>query len=82
MNVDLSTGPSGVLTEKVMMGELDIAFVADPVIDERLARQPVFEETLVGITRLNSVNISTADYFGVDPSLCVFSELYAYRKGL
>ena len=82
VNVDLSTGPSGVLTERVIMGELDIALVADPVNDERLTKQPVFDETLVAITSLNVGNIQTANDFGVDSAILVFSERCAYRKRL
>lgn len=82
VNVDLSTGPSGMLTEKVIMGALDIALVADPISDERLTREPVFEETLVAITSTNVGDIDTAKGFGVDPTILVFSERCAYRKRL
>jgi len=82
VSVDLSTGPSGVLTERVIMGELDIALVADPLNDERLTRQPVFEETLVAITSIDVVDIGTGNDFGADPTILVFSERCAYRKRL
>jgi len=82
VSVDLSTGPSGVLTEKVVAGELDMALVADPVNDERLTRRPVFDETLVAITSLNVRNIKSANDFGADPTILVFSERCAYRKRL
>ena len=82
VSVDLLTGPSGTLTEKVIKGELDIALVADPISDERLVRQPVFGETLVAITSLNVGDISAASDFGVDPTILVFSERCAYRKRL
>lgn len=82
VSVDLSTGPSGILTEKVIRGELDMALVADPVKDERLIRRPVFDETLVAITSLNIRNIKTARDFGVNPTILVFSERCAYRKRL
>ncbi len=82
VNVDLSTGPSGTLTERVIMGELDIVLVADPIEDDRLTRQPVFDETLVAITSVKNGIIKTAKDFGADPAILVFSEGCAYRKRL
>ncbi|UTW14440.1 LysR family transcriptional regulator [Marinobacterium rhizophilum] len=47
VDIELRTGASGTLVDAVLDGELDIALAADPVLDERLALYPCFEEELL-----------------------------------
>lgn len=43
----VNTGATGVLIDRVLEGELDLALVADPSEDSRLMVKPVFKERLV-----------------------------------
>ncbi|NVK40801.1 MAG: LysR family transcriptional regulator [Oceanospirillaceae bacterium] len=47
VELELATGASGPLVDRVLQGKLDVALVADPVDDHRLLRLPCFEEQLV-----------------------------------
>lgn len=53
VNLELTTGASGPLVEKVLSGELDVALAADPIPDRRLATQPCFDEELVIVKPLS-----------------------------
>lgn len=69
----LSTGPTGLLIDQVLAGEIDLAFVADPVEDERLQRRPVFSETLV-IVGPSGLALNDAS------TLLAFNAQCAYRQ--
>lgn len=47
VDLELTTGASGPLVERVLKGELDVALAADPVRDNRLSSHPCFDEELV-----------------------------------
>lgn len=47
VQVELATGASGPLAQRVLQGNLDVAFIADPPADDRLVSEPLFDETLV-----------------------------------
>lgn len=47
VQIELTTGASGPLGERVLKGELDVAFIADPPRDDRLVAVPLFAEELV-----------------------------------
>ena len=47
VHIDLTTGASGPMVEKVLQGELDVALAADPPQDQRLNQVALFEESLV-----------------------------------
>ena len=47
VHMELATGPSEPLAQKVLRGELDVAFIADPPDDDRLSAVPLFDEELV-----------------------------------
>lgn len=47
VQVELATGASGPLAQRVLQGSLDVAFIADPPGDDRLAAEPLFDEALV-----------------------------------
>lgn len=53
VNLELTTGASGPLVEKVLSGELDVALAADPIPDRRLATRPCFDEELVIVKPLS-----------------------------
>ena len=53
VDLELTTGASGPLVEKVLSGDLDVALAADPIADRRLATQPCFEEELVIVKPLS-----------------------------
>lgn len=47
VDLELATGASGPLVDRVLKGELDVALVADPIDDQRLDTKPCFDEQLV-----------------------------------
>lgn len=79
VNLQIETGPTGQLIEKVLAGEIDLALVADPRQDARLEISNIFEEELVLVSDLKHKKIySTAD-LDPEPTLLSFSHLCAYR---
>lgn len=60
VTVELSTSDPQTLMARVLAGELDAALVAEPVVDDRLATLPAFEEQLVIIADAKHPPIATA----------------------
>ncbi|OUS32433.1 hypothetical protein A9Q99_01105 [Gammaproteobacteria bacterium 45_16_T64] len=82
VDINLTTGPSGVLIEEVLAGRVDLALVADPLRDERLVSKPVFKETLVAVTGLDIPDITNPSDFAPEMPVLAFSLRCAYRKRL
>jgi DNA-binding transcriptional LysR family regulator len=79
VDLHVETGPTGLLIEKVLAGEIDIALVADPSKDKRLTINPVFEEDLILVSDLDHRKITTPADLNPEPTLLSFNHLCAYR---
>jgi DNA-binding transcriptional LysR family regulator len=79
VDLQVETGPTGLLIEKVLSGEIDIALVADPRKDSRLTINPVFEEELVLVSDLDHKKIKSPADLTSEPTLLSFNHLCAYR---
>jgi DNA-binding transcriptional LysR family regulator len=79
VKLQIETGPTGQLIEKVLAGEIDVALVADPRKDARLDIHNVFEEELVLISDLKHQKINSTEDLDPKPTLLSFSHLCAYR---
>jgi len=79
VNLQIETGPTGLLIERVLAGEIDIALVADPRQDKRLEINPVFEEELVLVSDLDHKKINSTADLSAEPTLLSFNHLCAYR---
>ena len=79
VNLQIETGPTGQLIEKVLAGEIDLALVADPRKDARLEINNIFEEELVLVSDLKHKKISSTDDLDPEPTLLSFNHLCAYR---
>ena len=79
VNLQIETGPTGQLIEKVLAGEIDLALVADPRKDARLEINNIFEEELVLVSDLKHKKISGTDDLNPEPTLLSFNHLCAYR---
>jgi DNA-binding transcriptional LysR family regulator len=60
VRVELVTGTSAALADKVRRGELEAAFVAEPFPAKHLEAQPAFSEELVLITRKGQPRLGSA----------------------
>lgn len=79
VSLQIETGPTGLLIEKVLAGEMDLALVADPREDARLEISNVFEEELVLVSDLKHKKITSTDDLNPEPTLLSFNHLCAYR---
>lgn len=82
VDLNVTTAPTGVLIEKILDGELDMAFVADPSPDPRLAIKPVYKESLVLVSDLNHKPIKKPADLDSEATLLGFSHRCAYRNRL
>lgn len=82
IELKFSTAPTGTLIEKVLAGELDMAFVADPIKDKRLNISPVYKETLVLVSDLQHAPIKKPGDLVHEPTLLGFNHRCAYRTRL
>ena len=46
VQIQLTTGTAGALTKRLLKNEIEIAFIAEPLVHEHLTTRPVFEEKL------------------------------------
>ncbi len=60
VTLELHTGDPRLLTEQVLLGKLDAALVAEPVVDPRLVTLVAFEEELVIVAVAGHAEISSA----------------------
>ncbi|BFM15589.1 LysR family transcriptional regulator [Maricurvus nonylphenolicus] len=82
VELNVTTGPTGVLIEKVLDGEIDMAFVADPSPDPRLAIKPVYKESLVLVSDLHHKPIKKPADLDSEATLLGFNHRCAYRTRL
>lgn len=82
VELNVTTGPTGVLIEKVLDGEIDMAFVADPSPDPRLAIKPVYKESLVLVSDLHHKPIKKPADLDTEATLLGFNHRCAYRTRL
>jgi len=78
----VKTSPTGVLIEKVLNGEIDIALVSDPEKDQRLTVKNVFKEELVLVSDPTHNTINSPTDLGDKPTLLGFSPKCMYRRRL
>jgi DNA-binding transcriptional LysR family regulator len=77
--VELATGTTGALVNRVMNFELEAAFVSEPFTAPRLQSQPVFEELLVLVTSSAAKKVLTPAALGRS-TLIAFASGCSYRK--
>ena len=80
VDLQIETGPTGRLIERVLAGELDVALVADPRKDARLEISSIFEEELVLVSDLEHKKITSTADLDPEPTLVSFNHLCAYRN--
>jgi DNA-binding transcriptional LysR family regulator len=80
VNLQVETGPTGQLIEKVLVGEIDLALVADPRTDARLEISNIVEEEMVLVSDLKHKKILGTDDLDSEPTLLSFNHLCAYRS--
>jgi len=79
VNLQVETGPTGQLIEKVIAGELDLALVADPRKDTRLEIINIVKEEMVLVSDLKHKKIYSANDLNSEPTLLSFNHQCAYR---
>lgn len=79
--VELLTGTTGALVNRVMNFEIEAAFVSEPFTATGLEAMPVFEEELVLVTHRTIVQVQSAADLGRS-TLIAFSHGCSYRKRL
>jgi len=82
IQLNVNTAPTGKLIEQILEGELDMAFVADPLKDARLNIIPVYQETLVLVSSLAHKTIKNPTDLNNEPTLLGFNHRCAYRTRL
>ena len=81
MVVELATGTTGALVQRVTGFQLEAAFVSEPFTAPGLASMPVFDEELVLITARDVAPVKrAADLAGL--TLIAFAHGCSYRKRL
>src|SRR2546421_3529100 len=81
VRLELVTGTTGALVGRVLSGDIEAAFVAEPFTDEGLESQPAFLEELVLIVPKGLGPIRSAKDLGHTPVLS-FSTGCSYRRRL
>jgi DNA-binding transcriptional LysR family regulator len=81
VGVELATGTTAALVERVLRGELEAAFVAEPFAAAGLERRHVFTEELVLISAKEAPRIATAAD-AARHTLLAFAAGCAYRRRL
>lgn len=79
--IELSTGTTGALLQKVMDYRLEAAFVSEPFTAPALQAQPVFEEELVLVTHRRHAPVAAAADLGRS-TLLAFAQGCSYRRRL
>lgn len=83
--VELLTGTTGALLQRVLNYEIEAAFVSEPFIAAELASMPVFDERLVLITPAHVADIHGARDIGRNigrSTMIAFAHGCSYRKRL
>lgn len=81
VRLELVTGTTGALVDKVLREEIEAAFVAEPFADRNLERQPAFEEELVLIAPKDQPRIASPRDIG-ERVLLAFPTGCSYRRRL
>ena len=81
VTLELSTGPTRQLVTRVLGGELDAAFVADPSREERLESVRAFTEELVLVAEAGHSRIRSPKDLS-RPTMLVFGSGCTYRRRL
>jgi len=81
VRLELVTGTSGALVAKVLEGEIEAAFVAEPFTADGLETQLAFRERLVLITPKSFARVRTAKDIG-HASILAFATGCSYRRRL
>lgn len=82
IELNITTAPTGDLIDKILMGDLDMAFVADPPRDDRLNILPIYQETLILVSDLHHKMIKKPTDLKLEPTLLGFNHNCAYRTRL
>lgn len=82
VQIKVKSNPTGVLIEKVLAGDLDIALLSDPDKDPRLTVKNVFKEELVLVSNPSLGGIKSPADLGNNPTLLAFTAKCKYRKRL
>ncbi|PCJ14325.1 MAG: LysR family transcriptional regulator [Gammaproteobacteria bacterium] len=82
VQLEVQTNPSGTLFDQVIAGEIDLAFVADPIKDPRLSLTPAFKEALILVSHCDHSAIKTSKDLGERPTILAFNPRCAYRARL
>ncbi|WP_172806683.1 LysR family transcriptional regulator [Endozoicomonas arenosclerae] len=82
VELKLETAATGLLVDRVLRGELDLALASDPVEDPGLEVMPIFQETMTLVSEAQHKPIKTAADLGESPSIIAFSPYCSYRKRL
>jgi len=81
VRLELATGTTGALVGKVLRGELEAAFVAEPFAAKNLQSQHVFTEELVLITPKDRPRVATPKDLGHE-TILAFATGCSYRRRL
>jgi len=81
VRLELVTGTTAALVAKVMRGELDAAFIAEPFSARNLEAEPAFTEELVLITPKSHPRVTTPKDLR-DSTILAFASGCAYRRRL
>jgi DNA-binding transcriptional LysR family regulator len=81
VRLELSTGTSGALVDRVLRGEIEAAFVAEPFTADGLETQLAFRERLVLVTPKSFRRVRTAKDIG-HASILAFAAGCSYRRRL
>ncbi len=81
VEIELQTGTAGALMQRLSKGEIEVAFIAEPVVGQNIQTQPVFEENLVLIAPASYPKITGFDALD-GKTLIAFEQGCAYRSYL
>lgn len=82
VTLKVESQPTGILLDRILAGELDIALVSDPEKDTRLDIKKVHTETLVMVSDAHHGPIKKPADLGAHPTLLAFSPHCMYRRRL
>lgn len=81
VEIELQTGTAGALMQRLSKGEIEVAFIAEPVVGQNIQTQPVFVENLVLIAPASYPKITGFDALD-GKTLIAFEQGCAYRSYL
>jgi len=81
VQIQLTTGTAGALTKQLLKNEIEIAFIAEPLVHEQLATCPVFDEKLILIAPKSYPPLNDVCEIN-NKTIVAFEEGCAYRQYL